>query len=49
MNNQGEVNFKGAALFHSREQLRILLSSTTTDVETDSSLKWLSGADKYII
>lgn len=46
-NDQGEVDFK-EAIFHSREQLKICLSSAATDVEIGSSLKGLSDADKYL-
>lgn len=46
MDNRGEVTFKGA-LFHSRELLRISLSSATTKIEVNSNLKGLSDTAKY--
>lgn len=45
--NSQEVDFKGA-LFHSREQLKISLSSAATDIEIHSSLNGLSDTDKYL-
>lgn len=48
MYSQGEAAFKGA-LFHSREQLRISLSSATPKVEIDGNLKGRSDIDKKYV
>lgn len=46
MDSKGEIAFQGA-LFHSREHLRIRLSSAATGVEIDGNRKGLSDTGKY--
>lgn len=41
------MDFKGA-FFHGSEQLKICVSSATTDIDIDNNLKGLSDADKYL-